>query len=53
MARMFDPKCHDLAAYFLLGEPDVHDTEIGALAQELQDAIEDFLNNREKAANSV
>jgi hypothetical protein len=44
---MFDTRCYDLAAAFLDDEPDVGDHEIDALAQTIQDAIEEWLNGRE------
>jgi hypothetical protein len=44
---MFDPKCYEIALHFLLDdEPGVKDEEVNALAQEIQDAIEAWLNGR-------
>jgi hypothetical protein len=38
---MFDPKCHELAQYFLPGQPSSH--ILDELAQHIQDAVEDYL----------
>jgi hypothetical protein len=40
---MFDPKCYELAEYFLSGEPRNSSPALDELAQIIQDAIEDYL----------
>jgi hypothetical protein len=43
----YDPRCEDLALYFLSDE--VHDDEhVQKLAQTIQDAIEDWLRDKEE-----
>jgi len=40
--KTYDPKCHELAAFFLGDEPDLHtEANIHALALEIQQFIED------------
>jgi hypothetical protein len=41
---MFDPKCYELAEYFLEDYDDIADDVKDELAQEIQDAIENWLN---------
>ena len=39
-----DPKCHELAAFFLEDDlPHAPENLVNALAEEIQDTIEDFL----------
>lgn len=45
-ALMFDPKCLELAEYFA---PELNAATQRELAQEIQDAIEAFLSDRESA----
>ena len=44
-AHGYDPKCYELAEYFLSDEPDLTPSRIAALAQVIQDAIEDELRD--------
>jgi len=48
MDKTYDSKCYELAEYFLQDEKGLTDTErkleTHLLAQEIQQAIEDFLN---------
>lgn len=46
--RAFDTKCHDLATYFTEDAPAGRWTpeDVNDLAQLIQEAIEDFLNER-------
>ena len=44
---MFDPKCHEVAAYFLDGEEEVTVDEVNKLAQHIQDEIESWLGSRD------
>ncbi len=46
---MFDPKCYDVAEYFLDGEAEVTKDEISKLAQHIQDEIESWLGSRDPA----
>lgn len=41
---MFDPKCFELAEYFL---PEGSPGSLHDLAQDIQDAVEDFLRTKE------
>jgi hypothetical protein len=45
----YDPRCHELAAQFLDQGMGVEDSEVDALAQTIQDAIEAWLNGHEAA----
>ena len=40
-----DPKCYELARYFLADEKDVSEERVKQLAQVIQDAIEDELED--------
>lgn len=44
---MFDPKCFELAEYFLDGEAEVTPDEINKLAQHIQNEIESWLSSRD------
>jgi hypothetical protein len=48
----YDPKCEELARYFLESEVDTTEREITALAGHIQLAIEDWLNNWEPGGAS-
>ncbi len=49
--HMYDAKCEELAEYFLTGEKAVKSRDVTELAQTIQDAIEDWLEqNREERA---
>ena len=45
--RSYDPRCEDLAAAFLVDHPPFSQVEKEDLAQTIQDAIEDWLADRE------
>jgi uncharacterized membrane-anchored protein YjiN (DUF445 family) len=40
---MFDPKCYELAEYFLEDYEDITEEQKNELAQHIQDTIEDWL----------
>lgn len=50
---MFDPKCYDLAKYFLHGETPNASHSLDELAQEIQDAVEDYLIGKREAAEAL
>lgn len=50
---MFDPKCYDLAKYFLPGETPNASHSLDELAQEIQDAVEDYLIGKREAAAAL
>ena len=42
----YDPKCEELAKYFLDDEPDVTVEDVQDLAQSIQDTVETFVGAR-------
>ena len=49
----YDPKCHELAEYFLDDDPKPAYANAGELAQIIQDAIEDYLHVPEPEATNM
>ncbi len=53
MTKTHDSKCFDLAAHFLADIKGCTEAEHDDLAQHIQDAIEDWLSDRERAAEAA
>jgi len=45
---MYDPKCEELAEYFLRDEDDMPKNAKKELAQQIQDTVEDWLKSHQK-----
>lgn len=51
---MFDPKCYELAQYFLPGELPHPSRLVDELAQHIQDAVEEYLiGKRDSIASTL
>ena len=53
MTKNYDSKCLDLACHFLADVSDRTDDEQDELAQVIQDAIEDWLSDRDNRAEAA
>ena len=49
----YDPKCYDLAKSFLADGGWTHSEDITALAQQIQDCIEDYLADMDKGGDAA
>lgn len=49
----YDPKCHELAEYFLDDDPKPATANANELAQLIQDTIEDYLHVPEPEATEI